>query len=294
MKSIVGTIDRVAFSFGTFTLYWYGLIIAGAMLLAITLASKEGKKRGLGEEDITDMAMWAIPLGLIGARIYYVLFQWEYYIKKPLEIIAIWQGGIAIYGGLIAGGLAVYWFTKKKGIPFSLMLDILAPYVLLAQSIGRWGNFINQEAHGEAVTRTFLENLYLPKFIIDQMQINGTYYHPTFLYESLWSLLGFVIIIILRNRKQLLRQGEVALSYVLWYSTGRFFIEGMRTDSLWIGDFLRVSQALSFVLFIGSILIWYLRRQDYPSKPYYLEGMTDLRTSKNLESDEKFNKEKEE
>ena len=174
------------------------------------------------------------------------------------------------------------------------MLDILAPYVLLAQSIGRWGNFINQEAHREAVTRTFLENLYLPKFIIDQMQINGTYYHPTFLYESLWSLLGFVIIIILRNRKQLLRQGEVALSYVLWYSTGRFFIEGMRTDSLWIGDFLRVSQALSLVLFIGSILIWYLRRQDYPSKPYYLEGMTDLRTSKNLESDEKFNKEKEE
>ncbi|MBK4821146.1 prolipoprotein diacylglyceryl transferase [Enterococcus faecium] len=243
------------------------------MLLAITLASKEGKKRGLGEEDITDMAMWAIPLGLIGARIYYVLFQWEYYIKKPLEIIAIWQGGIAIYGGLIAGGLAVYWFTKKKGIPFfSLMLDILAPYVLLAQSIGRWGNFINQEAHGEAVTRTFLENLYLPKFIIDQMQINGTYYHPTFLYESLWSLLGFAIIIMLRNRKNLLRRGEVALSYVIWYSVGRFFIEGMRTDSLWMGDFLRVSQGLSLLLFVGAIAIWIYRRRDYPPKAYYLKG----------------------
>jgi phosphatidylglycerol:prolipoprotein diacylglycerol transferase len=218
------------------------------------------------------MAMWAIPLGLIGARIYYVLFQWEYYIKKPLEIIAIWQGGIAIYGGLIAGGLAVYWFTKKKGIPFSLMLDILAPYVLLAQSIGRWGNFINQEAHGEAVTRTFLENLYLPKFIIDQMQINGTYYHPTFLYESLWSLLGFAIIIMLRNRKNLLRRGEVALSYVIWYSVGRFFIEGMRTDSLWMGDFLRVSQGLSLLLFVGAIAIWIYRRRDYPPKAYYLEG----------------------
>lgn len=272
MKSIVGTIDRVAFSFGPFTVYWYGIIIGAAMLLAITLASKEGKKRGLGEENITDMAMWAIPLGLIGARIYYVLFQWEYYIKKPLEIIAIWQGGIAIYGGLIAGGLAVYWFTKKKGTPFSLMLDILAPYVLLAQSIGRWGNFINQEAHGEAVTRTFLENLYLPKFIIDQMQINGTYYHPTFLYESLWSLLGFAIIIMLRNRKNLLRRGEVALSYVIWYSVGRFFIEGMRTDSLWMGDFLRVSQGLSLLLFVGAIAIWIYRRRDYPPKSYYLKG----------------------
>ena len=267
MKSIVGTIDRVAFSFGPFTLYWYGLIIAGAMLLAITLASKEGKKRGLGEEDITDMAMWAIPLGLIGARIYYVLFQWEYYIKKPLEIIAIWQGGIAIYGGLIAGGLAVYWFTKKKGIPFSLMLDILAPYVLLAQSIGRWGNFINQEAHGEAVTRTFLENLYLPKFIIDQMQINGTYYHPTFLYESLWSLLGFAIIIMLRNRKNLLRRGEVALSYVIWYSVGRFFIEGMRTDSLMLAG-VRVSQWFSLLL-VGAGLVLCLFRRKKADLPYY-------------------------
>lgn len=118
MKSIVGTIDRVAFSFGPFTVYWYGIIIGAAMLLAITLASKEGKKRGLGEEDITDMAMWAIPLGLIGARIYYVLFQWEYYIKKPLEIIAIWQGGIAIYGGLIAGGAGRVLVHEEKRDPF--------------------------------------------------------------------------------------------------------------------------------------------------------------------------------
>ncbi|HFR3442994.1 TPA: prolipoprotein diacylglyceryl transferase [Streptococcus suis] len=290
----MGTIGRVALSFGPFTVYWYGIIIAAAIFIAISLATREAKKRGLKEDTIIDIALWAIPIGFVGARLYYVLFEWDYYLQNPGEIIAIWNGGIAIYGGLIVGGLTVYWYTKKKGIPLALLLDILAPSVLLAQSIGRWGNFMNQEAHGGPVSRQFLENLYLSEFIIEQMNINGTYYHPTFLYESLWSLLGFVIIIILRNRKQLLRQGEVALSYVLWYSTGRFFIEGMRTDSLWIGDFLRVSQALSLVLFIGSILIWYLRRQDYPSKPYYLEGMTDLRTSKNLESDEKFNKEKEE
>lgn len=273
--TFMGTISRVALSFGPFTVYWYGVIIGAAMLLGINLASREGKKRGLEEDAIIDMMIWAIPTGLVGARIYYLLFEWQYYIQNPADIIAIWKGGIAIYGGLIAGGLAVYWFTKKKGIPFSLMLDILAPYVLLAQSIGRWGNFINQEAHGEAVTRTFLENLYLPKFIIDQMQINGTYYHPTFLYESLWSLLGFAIIIMLRNRKNLLRRGEVALSYVTWYSVGRFFIEGMRTDSLWMGDFLRVSQGLSLLLFVGAIAIWIYRRRDYPSKTYYLEGKVE-------------------
>lgn len=266
------TIDRVAFSFGPFTVYWYGIIIGVAMLLAISLASKEGKKRGFEEDTLIDMALWAIPIGLIGARIYYVLFEWDYYIQNPLEIIAIWNGGIAIYGGLIAGGLTVYWYAKKKEIPVALMLDVLAPYVLLAQAIGRWGNFINQEAHGGEVTRTFLENLYLPDFIINQMQINGVYYHPTFLYESLWSLLGFGLIIFIRNRKGLLRQGEVALSYVIWYSVGRFFIEGMRTDSLWIGDLLRVSQGLSLLLFIGAIGIWIYRRRDYPAKSYYLEG----------------------
>lgn len=154
----------------------------------------------------------------------------------------------------------------------ALVLDILAPNVLLAQSIGRWGNFMNQEAHGGPVTRQFLENLYLPEFIIEQMNINGTYYHPTFLYESLWSLLGFVLIVTIRNRKQLLRQGEVALSYVLWYSVGRFFIEGMRTDSLWIGEWIRVSQALSLALFIGAIVVWFIRRKDYPPISYYSDG----------------------
>ena len=272
MKSIVGTIDRVAFSFGPFTVYWYGIIIGAAMLLAISLASKEGTKRGLGEDTVTDMTMWAIPIGLIGARIYYILFEWQYYLQNPGEIVQIWNGGIAIYGGLIAGGFTVYWYTKKKRIPVALMLDVLAPYVLLAQSIGRWGNFTNQEAHGGEVTRTFLENLYLPKFIIDQMQINGVYYQPTFLYESLWSLLGFGVIIALRNRTGLLRQGEVALSSTIWYSAGRFFIEGLRTDSLWIGDFLRVSQGLSLLLFVGAIGIWIYRRRDYPPKTYYLEG----------------------
>lgn len=273
MNVLLSVIDPVAISIGPIKIYWYGIIIALAMLIGISLATKEAQKLGLEEDTMVDMALWAIPIGFIGARLYYVLFKWDYYIQNPSEIIAIWNGGIAIYGGLIAGGLAVYWFARRKKMTLTLLLDILAPSVLLAQSIGRWGNFINQEAHGGAVSRQFLETLYLPEFIIEQMNINGTYYHPTFLYESLWSLLGFILLIILRNQKGLLRRGEVALSYVIWYSFGRFFIEGMRTDSLWIGDIMRVSQVLSLVLFISAIILLVYRRRDYPSKPFYSESL---------------------
>ena len=273
MNVLLNVIDPVAISIGPIKIYWYGIIIALAMLIGISLATKEAQKLGLEEDTMVDMALWAIPIGFIGARLYYVLFKWDYYIQNPSEIIAIWNGGIAIYGGLIAGGLAVYWFARRKKMTLTLLLDILAPSVLLAQSIGRWGNFINQEAHGGAVSRQFLETLYLPEFIIEQMNINGTYYHPTFLYESLWSLLGFILLIILRNQKGLLRRGEVALSYVIWYSFGRFFIEGMRTDSLWIGDIMRVSQILSLVLFISAIILLVYRRRDYPSKPFYSESL---------------------
>ena len=273
MNLILGNINPVAFSLGPLSVRWYGLILTTAMVVAIFLADREGEKRGLEKDTVSDMALWAIPIGLIGARLYYVLFELDYYLQNPVDIIAIWKGGIAIYGGLIAGGLTVYWYTKKKGIPFPLMLDILAPYVLLGQAIGRWGNFMNQEAHGGPVSRQFLENLFIPEFIIEQMNVSGAYSHPTFLYESVWSLVGFGIILFLRNRKGFLRQGEVALSYVIWYSFGRFFIEGMRTDSLWIGNLLRVSQGLSLILFIGAIVLWYYRRQDYPPTPYYLEGI---------------------
>lgn len=274
MNVLLNQINPIAISIGPLNIHWYGIIIAAAILAGVSLASKEARKKGLEEDTIIDMAMWAVPIGFVGARLYYVLFEWEYYLQNPGEIIAIWNGGIAIYGGLIAGGLTIYWYAKKKRVSLALLLDIFAPSVLLAQSIGRWGNFVNQEAHGGAVSRLFLENLYLPEFIIEQMNINGTYYHPTFLYESLWSFLGFVLLIILRNQKNFLRRGEITLSYVIWYSFGRFFIEGMRTDSLWIGELLRVSQVLSLILFISAIVIWIYRRRDYPPKPYYSEGLT--------------------
>lgn len=285
MNNILGAIDPIAFSFGSLDVYWYGIIIATGIFAAIFLSTREAEKRGIEGDHIVDMALWAIPLAFIGARLYYVLFELGYYLEHPSQIIAIWNGGIAIYGGLIAGGLTVYWYTKKKGIPIWLMLDILAPNVLLAQAMGRWGNYMNQEAHGGEVTRSFLENLFLPDFIINQMEINGVYYHPTFLYESLWSLLGFILIVVLRNKKHLLRQGEVALSYVLWYSFGRFFIEGLRTDSLWLFDFIRISQALSLLLFVAALSLWIYRRRDYPPVPYYLDGMNQQK--KNVKTKKK-------
>ncbi|MGX7419054.1 prolipoprotein diacylglyceryl transferase [Carnobacterium gallinarum] len=268
----LGAIDPIAFSLGGLSVRWYGVIIASAVLLAIFLGTNESEKRGIKSDDIIDMMLWALPISIIGARLYYVAFELPYYLKNPAEIIAIWNGGIAIYGGLIAGGLTVYWFTRKRGLNFWLVLDIAAPSVIIAQAIGRWGNFVNQEAHGEATTKAFLEGLHLPAFIINNMQIDGIYYQPTFFYESMWNVLGFILLLILRRRKGLLKRGEVAFSYVLWYSFGRFFIEGMRTDSLLIGNTIRVSQILSIVLFVGALVLWIYRRKKYPENPYYLDG----------------------
>lgn len=272
MNNLVAALNPIALSFGGLEIRWYGVIIAVGILIAMTLASKEAARKGLDGDFVVDMMFWVLPLGILGARIYYVLFEWQYYLANPGEIIQIWNGGIAIYGSLIAGILTIYFYTKRKGISFALTLDILAPAVLIAQSIGRWGNFMNQEAHGGEVTRAFLEGLHLPEFIINQMNINGTYYHPTFLYESLWSLLGFILLLFLRRKEKTLRMGEVALTYVLWYSFGRFFIEGMRTDSLYLFGPIRVSQFLSLILFFGAGIIWaYRRRNNYPPDPYYPE-----------------------
>ena len=162
-----------------------------------------------------------------------------------------------------------------------LTLDVLAPGVLIAQSLGRWGNFINQEAHGAEVTREFLEKLFLPEFIINQMNIKGTYYHPTFLYESLWSLIGFALILYLRRRPNLLREGGVFFSYIIWYAFGRFFIEGMRTDSLYLFANIRVSQLLSIILIAGAIAAWAYRRYNhYPKDSFYTDINLGMNTTK--------------
>lgn len=264
-------INPVAFQLGNLSVKWYGIIMAVAIILAAFMAINEGKKRHIIPDDFVDLLLCAVPLGYVGARIYYVIFEWGYYSQHPDQIIAIWNGGIAIYGGLIAGLIVLLVFCYKRELPPFLMLDIITPGVMAAQILGRWGNFVNQEAHGGSTTLHFLQSLHLPEFIIQQMKIDGTYYQPTFLYESFFNLIGLILILSLRHKKHVFKQGEVFMTYLLWYSVVRFFVEGMRTDSLYIFGIIRVSQALSLVLFIAIIILWIYRRKVVKPK-WYLEG----------------------
>ncbi|EAE7677687.1 TPA: prolipoprotein diacylglyceryl transferase [Listeria monocytogenes] len=267
MGNGVQPLDPVAIQIGSISVKWYGVIIASAVVIALLLALSEANKRKMDKEIIVDLLIWAIPISIISARIYYVIFEWDFYKNNLGEIVKIWHGGIAIYGALIGAVLTAIIFSQIKKISFWQLADVVAPSLIIAQAIGRWGNFMNQEAHGAETTRSFLESLHLPDFIINQMYIDGAYYQPTFLYESLWNVLGFIVLLIIRRTK--IRRGELFLGYVIWYSFGRFFIEGMRTDSLMWGDF-RVSQVLSLLLIVLSIGIIIYRRMKM-NPPYYME-----------------------
>ncbi|MED1490641.1 MULTISPECIES: prolipoprotein diacylglyceryl transferase [Bacillaceae] len=259
-------LNPIAMQLGPFSIHWYGIIIGTGILLGLYISTNEAVKRGLQKEVFSDLILWALPIALIFARIYYVIFNWSYYSQHPEEIIAIWRGGIAIHGALIGAIITTVVFAKKRNLSFWKLADIAAPSIILGQAIGRWGNFMNQEAHGGPVSREFLESLHLPDFIINQMYIKGSYYHPTFLYESLWNLIGFLVLLVLQRIN--LKRGEVFLTYVIWYSIGRFFIEGMRTDSLMLTDSLRMAQVLSIVLVVTcTILILYRRtRKDLTAR----------------------------
>ncbi|EOL42146.1 prolipoprotein diacylglyceryl transferase [Enterococcus phoeniculicola] len=266
---MLAQIDRVAFDLLGFPIYWYALLIVSGIAIAMWLSSREAVRVGLKKDDVTDFMLWGLPIAIIGARLYFVLFDLQPYLEDPIQIFNIRSGGLAIYGGLIAGGLTLYFFTKYHFISLWTFLDIAAPSVILAQAIGRWGNFMNHEAFGGKTTEAFLNSLHLPQFIIENMYIDGAFRQPTFLYESTWNILGFILLILLRKKSHLLKQGEVFLGYIIWYSFGRFFIEGMRTDSLYLFANIRVSQALSAVLFIGALLlvVW-RRKKDTQLKDY--------------------------
>lgn len=265
-------LNPIAFNLGPFAVHWYGIFIASAVLIAVFLSVKEGRKRGIDPDNIYDMILWTLPVAIICARIYYVVFQWQYYSQHLNEIIKIWDGGIAIYGALIGAAVVVYLYCRSKLISVWAMLDVIAPTVIMGQGIGRWGNFMNQEAFGNITSLDFLKSLHLPSFIINQMYIQGFYRQPTFLYESLWDLLGFVLLMNLRHINKFFKRGEVVLSYIIWYSFGRFFVEGMRTDSLMLFGGIRVSQMLSIVLFVGAIALIIYRRKKEADLPYYLDG----------------------
>ncbi|GKT02820.1 prolipoprotein diacylglyceryl transferase [Furfurilactobacillus sp. WILCCON 0119] len=263
-ETLLGALNPIALHLGPLQVHWYGVIITSGVFLALWLSLREARHQGLDPDDLYDFLLWALPVALITARLYYVVFQWDYYQHHLDQIIAIWDGGIAIYGALIGAMIVVVWFTRARQIPTFLFLDVLAPTVIMAQGIGRWGNFMNQEAYGKITTHAHLEALHLPAFIVNQMNIDGAYRTPTFLYESVWDLAGFVLLMSTRHIKGLYRRGEVFFLYVCWYAFGRFFVEGMRTDSLMLGP-ARVSQWLSVILFIGA-LTWLIirRRQGVP------------------------------
>lgn len=239
---------------GFLSIKWYSVIMLASLVLGIFIITKEAKHFKIPENFITNLLFWTVIISIIGARVYYVAFEWDYYSLHPSEIIKIWEGGIAIHGAIIFGALFIIFYTMKYKIKTLKITDIIVPALCIGQVLGRWGNFFNREAHGPETTLSFLQNLHLPKFIIDGMYINGVYYHPTFLYESLWNLVGFMILIILRRFNRL-KIGTLTSIYLMWYSIGRFFIESLRTDSLMFGSF-KVAQLISILLFVIGLIIF--------------------------------------
>ena len=241
--------DPVAFHLFGIPINWYGLLIASAVIIGTILALRETKRKGLDEEIFLDLLLYAIPFAIIGARIYYVIFSWDFYKDNPIKAFNIREGGLAIHGVIIAAVLVVIVFSKlRKQNPW-VLTDIAAPSLILGQAIGRWGNFANQEAHGRPTD--------LPWGIL----IDGVKVHPTFLYESIWNLLVFFFLLWFRKNKAK-ENGEVFLLYLILYSVARFFIEGLRTDSLMWGP-IRVAQLISLATIIIGSYIFYKRRKNW-------------------------------
>ena len=243
--------DPIMFSIFGIDIYWYSVFILIGIIIGMILLEKEAKKFKYPPDLIFNICFWAIIIGIIGARLYYCLFNFSYYKNNLLEIFAIWNGGLAIHGGLIAGLLTVIFLAKKHHLNFLKLLDMAIPSLILAQAIGRWGNFFISEAHGIATTYTQLKDLLIPEFIIEGMELGGIYYLPTFYFESLWCLLGFIILLIIRKLKYI-KIGATTCIYLIWYSLGRFFIEAWRTDSLMLGGF-KVAQIISIIMFITGL-----------------------------------------
>jgi phosphatidylglycerol:prolipoprotein diacylglycerol transferase len=260
---------------GPLTIRWYGLLIASAVLIGVTLSQYLAKRRNVDPDLISDLSIWLVIGAIPAARLYYVLFQWSEYQANPQDIIAIWKGGIAIHGAILGGTIAALIFSKLRQISFWQMVDLVAPALILGQAIGRWGNFFNSEAFGSPTNLPW--KLYIPQFIIDENGqkvfrrppdlSNVDFFHPTFLYESLWNLMIFSILMFLFFRalenKPNLKTGSIFLIYLIGYSLGRVWIEGLRTDSLMFGP-LRIAQVISLsgiaLGLLGLVWLYVLKR----------------------------------
>ncbi len=245
---------------GPITLRWYGLLIASGALLGLMLATREALRRGLDADALTTAAMLALLVGFLGARAYYVAFNWDVYARRPWDIPAIWKGGLAIHGGLFAGVLAGWLYMRIRGLPVLPYLDVAAPSLVLAQAIGRWGNFFNSEAYGRPTDLPW--KLYIPP----ERRLPGyeafDFFHPTFLYESLWDFAVFALLYFVLRRRLAARPGALFFCYLGLYSVGRFFVEGLRLDSLMAGS-VRAAQMVSLILIAVALagLVWRLRAE---------------------------------
>ncbi|TXK83659.1 prolipoprotein diacylglyceryl transferase [Paenibacillus sp. N3.4] len=302
-------LESVAFSLGPIHVRWYGIILGTAALIGLLLQIREGKRFKIVPDFFMDLLLIGVPAAIIGARIYYVAFQWSDYKNNLAEIFMIWHGGIAIYGALIGAIIGSYFYVRAKGYGYLRIADISAPGLIIGQAIGRWGNFMNQEAHGGPVSESFLRNtLHLPNFIVNQMNIDGQFYHPAFLYESVWNIVGLIFLLWLR-RRPFLRAGELFFSYFIWYSIGRFFIEGVRTDSLditgptWLaslmnalwspmrivfepgvltyGGNIRFSQLLALLIVIGLVIVIIVRRKKGYANVHYSDPIVSTKAIDN-------------
>ena len=262
--------DRIALDLGFIQIYWYSLFIFFFFFVATFVILKECKRQNINEDFIVNLIFYTVIFGLIGARLYYVCFNLDYYLKYPLEILEIWNGGLAIHGGIIAGLLCIFIYCKKYNAKLLKLLDIVVVGLIIGQAIGRWGNFFNQEAYGAITTLENLQKLGIPDFIIDGMYIGGAYRQPAFLYESIWCLAGFIALLIVRHYRYL-KTGQLTGVYLIWYSVGRFFIEGMRTDSLMLGS-LKMAQVISIVGIIIGVMMLILCRKGSRFDNLYKEA----------------------
>ena len=247
------------------SVYFYGVLIGLGFLLGITFAAKRAKRFGLEEDDVYDVMIWAIPCAILGARLYYVLFQWDYYARHLDELFAVWNGGLAIYGGIIAGALTAYLVCRRKKIPFPAMLDCLCFGLLVGQIVGRWGNFMNREAFGAETTAFCRMGLTAPDG-------STVYVHPTFLYESLWNLGVLLFLLWFEKSGRRRFDGHCVTLYFLLYGLGRLWIEGLRADSLYLGQTgIRVSQLLSLVLVLSAAAVLIVKhRQPFSPGDLYV------------------------
>ncbi len=266
--------DRVALEIGPIQIYWYSIFIFLGLLIASIIIFKEARKRNIDEDFLINLIFNTIIIGLIGARVYYVLFNIPYYASNPIEILAVWNGGLAIHGGIFAAVTFILIYCKKKNVNSLQLLDIIVVGLIIAQAIGRWGNFFNSEAYGQVTTYAELKAQQIPTFIINGMYILGEYRQPTFFYESTWCFAGFLAMLIIRKYKYL-KRGQLTGFYLFWYGLGRLLIEGLRTDSLMLGP-IKIAQVVSLVFIImGIVLFFYNLIKSTPTdKRLYTEDLS--------------------